>query len=141
MIVTLLSAILLSVLADSKAPASIPVEPQRQPFVDLAKAPLYRENEKWLGKTIDSVLPPSSVSRVLLITAVTSATADIDAANIRRLLASQVRFELPDLGWDSSSVMWQAVVETKDGRVFQLRVFREWAQLVSPDAHGFFRAR
>jgi hypothetical protein len=141
MIVTLLSGIFFGVLASPQASVGIAVRPEHQPFVDLAKAPMYRENEKWLGKTIDSVLPPSSVSRVLLLTAVTSATADLDAANIRRLLSSQARFEHPASSWEPSPVMWQAVIETEDGRVFQLRVFREWAQLISPGAHGFFRVR
>ncbi|KAB2958586.1 MAG: hypothetical protein F9K16_13205 [Thermoanaerobaculia bacterium] len=107
--------------------------------IDLAKAPLYREKERWLGKRLSEVLPGSSVSRLLLLTAVTSATADLDAFNITRLLSQDVAFEHAPRDWDSAVVIWEAVIETADGHTFRIRATNTWAQLISPEAHGFFQ--
>ncbi|MEO5559934.1 MAG: hypothetical protein ABIO49_08870 [Dokdonella sp.] len=129
----------LSVLALTQQKMPMPVSSGADRFIDLAKSPLYREREAWVGKPVETILPESSLSRLILLTAVTAATADIDVANIRRLLSSGLHFEHPGKDWDSSPLVWEAVAETNDGHVYLLRVYREWAQLVSPEAHGFFR--
>ncbi|MEO6687770.1 MAG: hypothetical protein ABIS07_17635 [Dokdonella sp.] len=131
----------LSLLALPQAEMPTPVSSGRDRFIDLAKGPLYREKEVWVGTSVEAVLPASSLARLILLTAVTAATADIDAANIRRLLSSGIRFEHPQKGWDLSPLVWEAIAETNDGHVYLLRVHREWAQLVSSEAHGFFRIR
>lgn len=136
----MLSALLsLSLLAMPQAEMPMPVSSRTDRFIDLAKSPLYREKEAWVGKSVQTILPESSLSRLILLTAVTAATADLDVANIRRLLSSGLHFEHPGKDWDSAPLIWEAVAETNDGHVYLLRVYREWAQLVSPEAHGFFR--
>ncbi|MEO7323279.1 MAG: hypothetical protein ABIW82_00460 [Dokdonella sp.] len=137
---SMLSVLLsLSVLAMPQAAMPMPGASDTDRFIDLAKSPLYREKEAWVGKSIETVLPASSLSRLILLTAVTAATADLDVANIRRLLSSGLQFEHPAKDWDSSPLIWEAVAETNDGHVYLLRVYRAWAQLISPEAHGFFR--
>ncbi len=131
----------LSLLAMPQTETPMPVSSGSHSLIDLVKGPLYREKEAWVGKSVDAVLPASSISRLILLTAVTAATSDIDDANIRRLLSSGFHFQHPIKDWDASPLIWEAVVETNDGHVYLLRVYREWAQLVSPEAHGCFRIR
>ena len=107
-------------------------------FMDLAKTPMWREHALWVGKPVASVLPPSSISRLVLLEAVTSATADLDGLNIRRLLAAAGRFERPPQPLETGPSIWHVLIDTADGRTFQLRVYGQWALLVSPDGHGYF---
>ncbi len=109
--------------------------------VDLAKAPLWRDRERWVGKTVAEVLPPSTLARLVLIRAETSATADIDAANLRRLLSQASRFKRAPADLSASSVIWEALLETTDGRFFLLRVYQQWALLISSEGHGYFVRR
>lgn len=136
-------SLLLSAAVIAATPTPIVTAPTRPiiKVIALAKAPLYREKERWLGKHLAEVLPGSSVSRLLLLTAVTSATADLDAANITHILSRDVAFEHAPQDWDSAVVIWEAVIETADGHIFHLRATNSWAQLISPEAHGFFKYR
>lgn len=113
---------LLSAAVLAAASAPVVTDPSRPSIevIDLAKAPLHRENEWWLGKRLSEVLPGSSVSRLLLFAAVTSATADLDAANITHILSQDVVFEPAPQDWDAAVVIWEAVIETAEGRIFRL---------------------
>jgi hypothetical protein len=138
MLSVLLSA---AVLAVTPAPIVTATSRPVVKLIDLAKAPFYREKERWVGKRVSDVLPSSSVSRLLLLAAVTSATADLDAVNITHLLSQDVAFEHAPQGWDSAVVVWEAVIETGDGQVFRLRATNTWVQLISPEGHGFFKVQ
>lgn len=140
LIAALTSVLLCAVGPTQSAPAATDAS-DTMVLMDFAKAPHYRENEIWVGKAVSDVLPASAVSRILLLAAETSAPANIDAANIRRLLSPAFHFEHAAPGWEESPLVWDAILETSDGRLFHIKIYREWAQLVSPHAHGFFRAR
>ncbi|TQM17567.1 hypothetical protein FB548_0952 [Pseudoxanthomonas sp. 3HH-4] len=55
--------------------------------VDLAKTgPGRAEAVAWQGRTLSQVLPVDAIDRIVLLKAVTSAPADLDLRNLRRML-------------------------------------------------------
>ncbi|MBI2568573.1 MAG: hypothetical protein HYV63_16245 [Candidatus Schekmanbacteria bacterium] len=147
MIPFIVSAILLGLFL-GPAPTAAAEPPDMPVYVDLAKNAMDREKQPWTGKLLAEVLPVAAVSRILLLKAVTSATADLDVANIHRLLSRNARFENPAFAppadspdFSTTVCIWEAVVELNDGRPFLLRVGGGWALLVSSAGHGYFRSQ
>lgn len=138
---TSLIALLLAALLSVPARLGPPAPSRGAEDLDLAKAPLWRDRECWVGKSVHDVLPASAVSKVVLLRANTSAPADIDIANIRALLSDASHFERSPTAPDLSSTIWEALLVTTDHRLLLLRVDREWALLVAPEGHGYFRSR
>ncbi|GEM_PF-2937337 len=105
--------------------------------VDLVKAP--PRHDAWTGMRVGDVLSEDDVERVILLKVVTSATADLDLANLRRLLreAADARFSDGEPAWPwrgpDADATWEAVLITSDGRVFALAVRAERACLRDQD--------
>ena len=97
--------------------------------VDLVKTgPGRAEAFAWQGRTLSQVLPVDAIERIVLLKAVTSAPADLDLRNLRRMLRDAAGAPLrtadhdgqgfPQLG--SNDTIWEAVLLTRAGDVFGL---------------------
>ena len=109
--------------------------------VDLTKRPNWKKNELWTGKSVSDILNASHISKLVLTKAVTSAPANIDGINVLRILESKSVFEEAPKEMRELTTTWEAVLFTKDGKCFFLRIGLEWACLTSQDGHGFFKRR
>lgn len=106
--------------------------------MDLAKYPFYKENQNWVGKKVSEIVNPKGVIRIILIEAVTSATADIDMANIIRIIRSADVFEFrPEPIYARDFWIWEALIESKNGEPFLFQANNDWVCIVSANGHGF----
>lgn len=117
--------------------------------VDLAKRHRMDGNP-WVGKTVPEVLPVAEVERIVLTRAITSATADIDLGNIRRMLHSTRTLQprsvakslLPPLGGtrgESSDAIWEALILTRSGDAIRFVADNEWICLIGTAGEGCYR--
>ena len=115
--------------------------------VDLAKHRHESDND-WVGKAVSSVLPVAGIERILLTRAITSATADIDLHNIRRMLESGQILQgrsaadplLQPLGANGSGI-WEAIVVMRSGEFIRFVADNEWVCLSGTTGEGCFRQR
>ncbi len=96
--------------------------------VHLGKPPVA-DPASWQGRTLGEVVDAAQVERVILLRAVTSAPADLDLANVRRMLAdgAGVPMEAPDPSrplppWRARDGIWHAVLLMRSGGVFELEI-------------------
>ncbi|WP_202844314.1 hypothetical protein [Luteimonas saliphila] len=94
--------------------------------VNLAK-PGRDDPARWRGKTLGDVVDASEVERVILLRAATSAPADLDLRNVRRMLAAHADAPLQAtdehaVPWRVRDGIWHAVLLMRSGRVFELEI-------------------
>lgn len=113
--------------------------------VDLAKRHRMDGNP-WVGKTVPEVLPVAEVERIVLTRAITSATADIDLGNIRRMLHStrtlqprSVAKSLPPPLGANSDAIWEALILTRSGDAIRFVADNEWICLIGTAGEGCYR--
>ncbi|TWT21183.1 hypothetical protein FQY83_07420 [Luteimonas marina] len=96
--------------------------------VHLGKLPAA-DPASWQGRTLGEVVNAAQVERVILLRAVTSAPADLDLANVRRMLVegADAQMEAPDplrplSPWRARDGIWHAVLLMRSGGVFELEI-------------------
>jgi len=96
--------------------------------VHLGKLPAA-DPASWQGRTLGDVVDAAQVERVILLRAVTSAPADLDLANVRRMLADGAGAQMeasdsprPLPPWRAREGIWHAVLLMRSGRVFDLEI-------------------
>ena len=94
--------------------------------VNLAK-PGGGSPSAWQGRLLGEVAAEGEVERVLLLRAVTSAPAELDLANVRRMLIENAAAPLqspdaPEAPWRVRDGTWHALLLMRDGRVLELEI-------------------
>ena len=108
------------------------------PHIDLTSG-----NEKmvWVGLQVSDVLPTSGIARILLVEANTTAPARVNVRNVVATLEAGGLLESaePYRRQERDTPMWVAVVEMKDGAMFSVRFYSDWAELSQERRVGAFR--